>query len=85
MQSKADTSQLNLLYGTNNWKLEKKKNYKMDMLRSIGKQYMESMESVLKKKGRLWWEGLAEKEGFKPGMQEWVGDGILITISMLAA
>jgi len=21
-------------------------------------------------KGRLWWEGSAEKEGFKPGMKE---------------
>jgi len=25
------------------------------------------MESVRKKKGRLWWEGFVEKEGFKPG------------------
>jgi len=37
------------------------------MLRSIGKQSRESVESVLKKKG---WEGLEEKEGFKPGMKE---------------
>ena len=24
---------------------------------------------------RLWWEGFAEKESFKPGVEEWRGDG----------
>jgi len=33
------------------------------MLRSIGKQFGESVESVPKKKERLQWEGFAEKEG----------------------
>jgi len=40
------------------------------MLRSIGKQSGESVESVLEKKGRLRWKGVAYEEGFKPGMKE---------------
>ena len=31
------------------------------MLRSIGKQSGESVESVWRRKERLWWEGFAEK------------------------
>jgi len=38
------------------------------MIRNIGKQSGESVESVLKKKRKLQWEGFAEKEGFKPGI-----------------
>jgi len=41
------------------------------MLRSIGKQSGESVESVPEKKGRLWWKGFAEKEGFKTETKEW--------------
>ena len=36
------------------------------MLRSIGKQSGESVESVLEKKRKVRWDGFAEKEGFKP-------------------
>jgi len=38
----------------------KTKKVKTDMLRSIGKQSGESVESAWKKKGRLRWEGFAE-------------------------
>jgi len=44
------------------------------MLRIIGKQSRESVESVLKKKRRLWRKRFAEKEGFKLGMKESGGD-----------
>ena len=45
-------SQLNLPHGTNNCKVENRKTKKQetDMLRSIGEQSGESVESVLKKK-----------------------------------
>jgi len=39
------------------------------MLRSIGKQSGESVESVLEKKRKLRWEGFAEQEGDKRGMR----------------
>jgi len=53
MRSKADTSQLNLPHGNRQLKVEnrkKLKSKKTDMLRSIGEQSGESVESVPKKK-----------------------------------
>jgi len=53
VRSKANISQLNLPYGTKlkKWKSEKLKKYKRrEMLRSIGKQSGESVESVSEKK-----------------------------------
>jgi len=46
-------------------KTEKLKVKITDMLRSIGRQSGESVESVRKKQGRLRWKGFAEKEGLE--------------------
>jgi len=44
------------------------------MLRSIGKQSKESVESVLKKKKKPAVGRICRKKGFKPGVKVW-GDG----------
>ena len=54
-------------------KVEKQKNYKLDMLRSIGKQSGWSAESQSwRRKGRLRREGFAETESLRP---EWKSEG----------
>jgi len=51
---------------------KKTEKLKTDMLRSIGEQFVNSWSQSGRRKGRLWslwWEGVAEKESFKPGMR----------------
>jgi len=72
---KAYMSHINLQHETTtveNRKTTKYKDYrvKTDMLRSIGKQSGESVSQSGRRKGRLRWEGFAEKESFKPGVEE---------------
>ena len=79
MRSKAYISQINLQHGTTTdrreqeeWKTKEWKRICSEVsVNSPGNPWSQSR----RRKGRLWWERFAEKESFKPGVEEWRGDG----------
>ena len=69
MRSKTYMSKINLQRGKLTVE-NRKKREKTDMLRSIGEQSGNPWSQTRRRNGRLWWEGFAEKESFKPGVEE---------------
>ena len=71
---KAYMSQINLQHGTitvkNRKTQSKKTRVKTDMLRSIVNSSGNPWSQSGRRKGGLRWEGFAEKESFKSGVQE---------------
>jgi len=77
MRSKANMGQLNLPHGNlqlKKWKREKLKSKKTDMLRSIGKQSRESVESVRKKKRKATVGRICRKGRFSDWNEKVRGD-----------
>ena len=74
MRSKTYMSKINLQSGiltVENRSREKKRICSEVSVNSPGNPWSQSR----RRNGRLWWEGFAEKESFKPGVKQWRGDG----------
>ena len=70
MRSKTYMSKINLQREKLTVENRKSRDKKTDMLRSISKQSGNPWSQSTRRNGRLWWEGFAEKESFKPGVKE---------------
>jgi len=72
LRSNADINQLNLPHGTKlkKWNRKKLKSKKNGYATEVSVNSLRNPWSQFWRKGRLRWEGFAEKECFEPGMKE---------------